>query len=282
MPSWDNTSRRGKAGNVFFNASPEVFEAWLSVLCAQTQRDNPSGKRFVFVNAWNEWSEGAYLEPDRKNGHRNLKAVRSALSTRNMLLGTALLPESSVNQAVFQRQAREMIATLVRANQQILRFISDHSHWQQGGSSPFIKRPSSAIRVVRYAETGTSNIETVNGRHNQNSQITMLRGQKVHLKGWCRIPGVWLSESLPIFFHLLEGSQGAQGSEYIAAVNERQERQDVANVFEDSQGQWYGFVSLLDVQAVHPGSYDLAILIGIPNEVHSVYRLLTNFVVHVG
>ncbi|MFT3929004.1 MAG: glycoside hydrolase family 99-like domain-containing protein [Spongiibacteraceae bacterium] len=83
-PSWDNTARRPNGGAVFHNSSPELYEEWLSNACRDTVErfTNPSN-RLVFVNAWNEWAEGAHLEPDQKYGHAWLQATSKALqSTR--------------------------------------------------------------------------------------------------------------------------------------------------------------------------------------------------------
>ncbi len=79
MPSWDNEARKPGAGHVFHNAAPEPYSRWVSAALETTRRLAPASDRLVFVNAWNEWGEGAYLEPDRWFGHGFAQATRAAL-----------------------------------------------------------------------------------------------------------------------------------------------------------------------------------------------------------
>lgn len=78
MLGWDNTARRGREAHICHGASPMRFRFWLSNLIANAHSKNPDGESLIFINAWNEWAEGTYLEPDRKNGLSYLEAVRSA------------------------------------------------------------------------------------------------------------------------------------------------------------------------------------------------------------
>jgi hypothetical protein len=78
MPGWDNTARRQNNGFLFEHSSPGAFQAWLEFVMEQTHKHMHGDERIVFINAWNEWAEGAYLEPDIKNGHSYLEAVRNA------------------------------------------------------------------------------------------------------------------------------------------------------------------------------------------------------------
>lgn len=80
MPGWDNTARRQNHALTFIHASPELYEVWLAETVARTLRENPPGERLVFINAWNEWSEAAYLEPDARYGRQFLLATKRALS----------------------------------------------------------------------------------------------------------------------------------------------------------------------------------------------------------
>ncbi len=83
FPSWDNEARKPGAGYTFANASPARYQAWLESSVEFAQRYPVDGESIVFVNAWNEWAEGAYLEPDRWLGYANLQATRDALEAQS-------------------------------------------------------------------------------------------------------------------------------------------------------------------------------------------------------
>jgi len=78
LPGWDNTARRQDSSFCFVNATPGAFEAWAEFVIEQTRLMRSGDERLVFVNAWNEWAEGAYLEPDLRFGHGFLEALKQA------------------------------------------------------------------------------------------------------------------------------------------------------------------------------------------------------------
>ena len=79
FPNWDNTPRRHLEGHVL-ETSPLKFKKWLKSCIAWTKENRTREEQFVFINAWNEWAEGAHLEPDNKNGYAYLQAVKEALT----------------------------------------------------------------------------------------------------------------------------------------------------------------------------------------------------------
>jgi predicted O-methyltransferase YrrM len=81
MAGWDNTPRLGQRATVFHGASPAAYEEWLSGLVTAARLGHPE-HRLVFVNAWNEWAEGAHLEPDERFGTGYLEATRRAVRSR--------------------------------------------------------------------------------------------------------------------------------------------------------------------------------------------------------
>ena len=78
---WDNASRYKKRATIFRGATPQKLCKWLTKLVeSMSERNLP--ENFIFLNAWNEWSEGAYLEPDERYGYQYLEAVKNALSNK--------------------------------------------------------------------------------------------------------------------------------------------------------------------------------------------------------
>ena len=83
-PAWDNTPRRKQAGTVFAGSTPARYQHWLANALADSEaRIEDTENRLIFINAWNEWAEGAHLEPDARYGHAYLAATRDALIAHN-------------------------------------------------------------------------------------------------------------------------------------------------------------------------------------------------------
>jgi Glycosyltransferase WbsX len=75
---WDNSPRRGlERSMIMRNFDRRMFEAGIRAQIDKAQRANAE---FLFVNAWNEWAEGAYLEPDEGRGLFFLETLRAALA----------------------------------------------------------------------------------------------------------------------------------------------------------------------------------------------------------
>ncbi|CAE6819929.1 glycoside hydrolase family 99-like domain-containing protein [Xanthomonas arboricola] len=79
-PGWDNEPRRSGKGRIYLHASPRRYRDWLSRTLRHRLASAPPAHRMVFINAWNEWAEGAVLEPDARLGHAWLEATRQALT----------------------------------------------------------------------------------------------------------------------------------------------------------------------------------------------------------
>lgn len=80
---WDNTARRGEQSFMFHGANPDKFSLYFDMQIKNAITKYKS--EFLFINAWNEWAEGTYLEPDKRYGLRYLEGVRKALKNNGFI-----------------------------------------------------------------------------------------------------------------------------------------------------------------------------------------------------
>ena len=84
FPSWDNTPRQPLRGTDFAQACPAAFGVYVEEKIEEIRNFLMGDERLLFVNAWNEWAEGAHLEPDTGFGHGWLEALRDAVAARRV------------------------------------------------------------------------------------------------------------------------------------------------------------------------------------------------------
>jgi glycosyltransferase involved in cell wall biosynthesis len=79
MSGWDNTPRKPLNPRIFLGSTPPLYEFWLRSMIDWTAAQHKPEEQLVFVFAWNEWAEGAALEPDIHTGRQYLEATRNAI-----------------------------------------------------------------------------------------------------------------------------------------------------------------------------------------------------------
>ncbi len=80
FPRWDNTPRKAYSGALIFDGTtPDIYAQWLDYAVKSTRHNMNGDERIVFINAWNEWAEGAMLEPDKRFGYAYLDMTRKVL-----------------------------------------------------------------------------------------------------------------------------------------------------------------------------------------------------------
>ena len=79
MMGWDNACRRQAGWTTYYAYSPKSFYDWNAALVSDARNKFKEEERFIFVNAWNEWAEGTYLEPDEKYGYVNINTFSKAV-----------------------------------------------------------------------------------------------------------------------------------------------------------------------------------------------------------
>jgi hypothetical protein len=117
MPSWDNEARKPNEGHIVHGSTPDLYKLWLQKICYKTINERVESKRFVFINAWNEWAEGAHLEPDRRYGYAYLEATYQAVRNQNTVINTDTFDVENLDSQQINK------INFVSANKKIKNFI---------------------------------------------------------------------------------------------------------------------------------------------------------------
>lgn len=78
IPRWDKTPRQGKRATIYSESTPTLFREHVKAGLKIVKNKKPE-HQILFLQAWNEWGEGNYMEPDIKFGRAYLEAFKSAL-----------------------------------------------------------------------------------------------------------------------------------------------------------------------------------------------------------
>lgn len=79
FPQWDNTPRKAWSGGWCYRLTGEGFKTWLKDIIRWTKDNHTQTEQYVYINAWNEWAEGAILEPTLRYGYKYLDIVKNAI-----------------------------------------------------------------------------------------------------------------------------------------------------------------------------------------------------------
>lgn len=269
MTGWDNTSRKKKAGNVFINSSPEVYEIWLRGAIDRAKQSLPDGEQFVFINAWNEWAEGTHLEPDQKNGRGYLEATRRSLighsDWHTMLKYAEQLPElAGEAKKHFLADIYFALERLTKVNTHLLSILGDNGipkFWTNIKSG----LPAHFLGLER-TESGNASLEQLNHYANFNWQhITVDSFQKLWIEGWAYHDKKQILTSDTPTYIVFEDVTNKET--YFAPIIHRVAREDVSSKFENSNFLYSGIKTYIDVSKILPSCYQISVAVRFENRV---------------
>lgn len=280
FPSWDNTARKRNQALIFHRADPSRYEYWLRGLVSYTRQNLVGDQRIIFINAWNEWAEGAHLEPDLKHGTAYLEATRRALSGQTdprqlfTLLGDQIAqignPDLRERIAGYAQEIHTQLDNLTRTveyftreRQMVERLRQEREatvFYRHGVDELFGADPSGDIEAW---------FERVNGRLIRGDVAADIR-TTLHLEGWMLSPGIFPDAETSARYVLLRNVDN--DDTYAAQVFQHWPRQDVAfsrHHIDSSYTMNCGFGSLFSVAKMPPGVYQLGS--GMKNNTKSAY-----------
>lgn len=188
MLGWDNTSRRRTQAHVFTHFSPALFDTWLEDACQRTERlRTHQDSRLLFINAWNEWGEGTYLEPDRRYGRTLLESVRRIVQGTGSGEAALEVLRARLQDDAPALAALDRIGEKTRALQRSLAYALEQGRQHPQATMRTLLSTIEPLGLDRMQEGGIANIEQL-GPRSGHRRACVRRGETVYCSGWA-IPG---------------------------------------------------------------------------------------------
>jgi hypothetical protein len=263
ITGWDNTPRRGAKASLFINSGPENYEMWLRAIVEETITNRSIGERLIFINAWNEWAEGAHLEPDARMGRCYLEATRRALTGRSnwRVLADHARNKGSLSGKELEEWVRAIESQFLayeRSMQYLKRLHTMKNPLEFNRAIFSAVKPS--VVVSRYTiKGGYGGLDRVD-RQALHDHSTLDSRQCVQFSGWCIAEGSIVTEQSSTIFFLENKETGVR---YYASAGGRQRRGDVAQTFphlEESVTLFSGYNFYGELGRVEIGEYIMGVI----------------------
>lgn len=263
--SWDNSPRTGQRGTILTHSSPREYELWLHAAAEYTCQHQPPGERLLFVNAWNEWAEGAYLEPDRRHGRNFLRATRRVVEGHcnwrtllNTLKEARGLPAQRT--ADLLNELRLILEGRDRAVAYLLGQVASTTALTPRRLVTFLEQAMVPSYRMPDHIAGQVCLDTIARRRPDGGTVLLSRGKPVLFQGWAFVEGRAIYRDSSLIFLLVNRGTGTR---FFAHVPQRCQRPDVCSAYPQIDAactRWSGFDFLAELDRVPAGIYDAGVV----------------------
>jgi Glycosyltransferase WbsX len=233
----------------------ELYELHLHAVVAATRRH---GEKLVFVDAWNDWVRGCYLEPDDRDGRAALLATRRAV--RGPASGLVLLrrlrdalSDLDPSATAALRELEDVVSLHERTRDRLLAAVeAGLGRDRPAGALPVRTVPSRpfSMRCHAYLEH-VAGVEGAGLGHG----LVPLHGEELRVTGWAHVEE-YPTAAVEVFVALAPYDGGG---DLLFRVDSRVARPDivaVAPLFPPD----CGFELVANTDGVAPGRYRVAIV----------------------
>lgn len=263
MCGWDSTPGKGKSGDAFLGVTAKLYEIWLRGAIDRARKELSVEQRFVFINAWNDWLNGASLEPDAKCGRSLLAATRRALGRqtdwRELLEYLRMNPDidATAREGILSDVERQIASLAMQVEWYEKIYDTPAMPGDCSGLKQGLPQAVSSLPVVH---AGSLTIDQINNQLAPELALVN-QGDRFRCAGWCVSQGIPVKAATPTWLLLIDADDDTV--HYHAFISRRRERADIADHFHalDVSDTWFsGFDQMFTAAGVAKGVYRLGLL----------------------